>query len=143
MPWKNLNDDEQELYFISEAITDSDIANDIEEVVKRMVEYRDNHNVIQNTLFFDINATNSLIRIYWYNSQAQIADGMYYYTLMLEKLGIKTLEVCGGGAFQFDTVCKMGIWDYTEANCYTAEGDIIYRVFRKTEMNDEAEELII
>jgi len=132
MTWKKLNDSEPELYYFSEALTTSDIKNDINVVVLRMIKNRTSENVNSESLLFDINATNSQIKIAWFNAESSKLEGMYLYTLKLQPF-MNSIE-SNGGAFQFDDDCDMAIWRFTSDKLSTEEGDIIYRAFVKSEV---------
>jgi hypothetical protein len=137
MTWKKLNPEEKETIFLSSSSDSTHLAADLKTVVDRMVENKDADNAsAAKQLLFNINATNGFIKIVWWNNDTSETIGDWMYEINLATLWE------AHDAFNFDKVCYNAMYDFTEDNMISEEGDSLYDIFRITELS-EIEELLI
>jgi hypothetical protein len=138
MSWTRINPEEKETLFRSEATEDLKIAEDLKIVVDRMIGDREEDNATaSNQLFFFINATNGFIQIVWWDNDSSKPVGDWVYELELT-----TFWESEDDAFNFDSVCRYALFDFTEDNMIFDDGSARYEVFMKTELSDIEEVLI-
>ena len=138
MTWTAINPEEKETLFQSEASTDTQIAADLKIVVDRMIENKEEDLAASaQQLLFLINATNGFIKIVWWDNEKSEVVGEWVYELLLS-----TYWESEDDAFNFDSMCRYALFDFTEDYMISDDGSAVYDIFIKTELTDIEEVLI-
>lgn len=136
MAWKQ-NEDGEETIFVSQATNNTEIYDDLLEVVERMLTNKINENAADTkSILLYTNATNGYIRLVWFDAEKVKALGTFFYYLELPafwELSLTHEE----GAFHFDNESHIAICMMTE--------DFMddFEVYTMNELNTTPELLLV